>query len=84
MPVREPVPRIPLRTAHALEAENVSMITDITAVTVVSHGALRLTFADGVSAELDVLDRMRGAVFADAHTLERRSDARSSGTSVVP
>jgi hypothetical protein len=41
---------------------------DITAVTVVKHGVLRLTFADGLSAEIDVLDRMRGPVFADART----------------
>lgn len=43
---------------------------DITAATVVSHGVLRLTFADGVSAEVDVLDRMRGPVFAEARTHE--------------
>jgi len=41
---------------------------DITAVTVVRHGVLRLTFADGLSAELDVLARMRGPVFAQART----------------
>jgi hypothetical protein len=29
---------------------------------------LRLTFADGLSGEVDVLDRMRGPVFADART----------------
>jgi hypothetical protein len=43
---------------------------DITAATVVSHGVLRLTFADGLSAEIDVLDRMRGRVFAQARTHE--------------
>ena len=41
---------------------------DITAATVVEHGVLRLTFADGLTAELDVLDRMRGPVFAQALT----------------
>lgn len=41
---------------------------DITAVEVVSHGVLRLTFADGLSGEVDVLDRMRGPVFEDART----------------
>jgi Protein of unknown function (DUF2442) len=41
---------------------------DITAVTVVEHGVLRLTFADGVSAEVSVLERMRGPVFAEART----------------
>lgn len=41
---------------------------DISAVTVVQHGVLRLAFADGLSAELNVLDRMRGPVFAEART----------------
>ena len=41
---------------------------DITAVTVVEHGVLQLAFADGLSAELNVLDRMRGPVFAEART----------------
>jgi hypothetical protein len=41
---------------------------DITAVTVVEHGVLRLTFSDGLSADINVLDRMRGPVFADAVT----------------
>lgn len=43
---------------------------DITAVEVVRHGVLRLTFADGLSGEADVLDRMRGPVFEDARTPE--------------
>jgi Protein of unknown function (DUF2442) len=29
---------------------------------------LRLTFADGLTGEVDVLDRMRGPVFDDART----------------
>ena len=41
---------------------------DITSVAVVLHGVLRLTFTDGLSGELDVLDRMRGPVFAQART----------------
>jgi len=41
---------------------------DITAATVVEHGVLRLIFADGLSVELNVLDRMRGPVFAEART----------------
>jgi Protein of unknown function (DUF2442) len=41
---------------------------DITAVSVVRHGVLRLTFADGVSGQVDVLDRMRGRVFEEATT----------------
>ena len=46
----------------------IGLTPDITAATVVSHGVLRLTFADGVSAEVDVLDRMHGPVFAEART----------------
>jgi hypothetical protein len=41
---------------------------DITAAEVVRHGVLRLTFADGLSGEIDVLDRMRGPVFKEART----------------
>jgi hypothetical protein len=41
---------------------------DITAVSVVGHGVLRLMFADGLVGEVDVLDRMRGPVFAEART----------------
>jgi hypothetical protein len=41
---------------------------DITAASVVRHGVLRLTFADGLSGEVDVLGRMRGPVFEQART----------------
>ena len=41
---------------------------DITTAVVVRHGVLRLTFADGLSAEVDVLARMRGPVFDEART----------------
>ena len=41
---------------------------DITAVAVVRHGVLRLTFANGLEGEVEVLDRMRGPVFAHAVT----------------
>jgi hypothetical protein len=44
------------------------LILDITAAEVVQHGVLRLTLADGLSGEVDVLDRMRGPVFEDAGT----------------
>jgi hypothetical protein len=43
---------------------------DITAVTVVRHGVLRLVFADGLVGDVDVLDRMRGPVFAEARTAD--------------
>jgi hypothetical protein len=41
---------------------------DITAVVVVDHGVLRLTFADGLTGDVAVLERMRGPVFAEART----------------
>jgi hypothetical protein len=41
---------------------------DITDATVVSHGVLRLEFADGLTAVVDVLDRMRGPIFDKART----------------
>jgi hypothetical protein len=40
---------------------------DITRVAVVDHGVLRLSFADGISGDVAVLERMRGPVFAGAH-----------------
>ena len=43
---------------------------DITAVSVVRHGVLHLTFADGLSGEVDVLPRMWGPVFQQARTPE--------------
>jgi hypothetical protein len=43
---------------------------DITAVAVLRHGVLKLTFADGLTGEVEVLDRMRGPVFEEARTQE--------------
>jgi hypothetical protein len=43
---------------------------DITRVSVVRHGILRLSFADGLSGEVDVLGRMWGPVFEQARTPE--------------
>lgn len=43
---------------------------DITYVTVVGHGLLRLTFADGLRGDVDILDRMRGSVFEEARGVE--------------
>lgn len=48
----------------------IGLTPDITAVTVVDHGVLRVTFADGLSAEINVLDRMHGPVFARARPPE--------------
>jgi hypothetical protein len=41
---------------------------DITSATVIRHGLLQLTFADGLTGEIDVLARMRGPVFEHART----------------
>lgn len=46
----------------------IGLTPDITAVAVVRHGVLKLTFADGLSGEVEVLDRMRGPVFDKART----------------
>ena len=48
----------------------IGLTPDMTDVTVVDHGVLRLTFADGVSGEVDVLDRIRGPVFERARRTE--------------
>lgn len=41
---------------------------DITSAVAIGHGVLRLMFADGLSDDVDVLERMRGPVFAEART----------------
>jgi hypothetical protein len=46
----------------------IGITPDITAVSVVRHGVLRLTFADGLAGEVDVLGRMHGPVFDQART----------------
>lgn len=46
----------------------IGLTPDITSVTVVRRGVVRLTFTDGLTGELDVLDRMRGSVFVQART----------------
>jgi hypothetical protein len=48
----------------------IGLAPDITRATAVRHGVLALTFADGTTDELEVLDRMHGPVFAEARTLE--------------
>lgn len=48
----------------------IGLTPDITSVAALRHGVLRLTFADGLGGELDVLDRMRGPVFVHARTPE--------------
>jgi hypothetical protein len=48
---------------------------DITEAAVVRHGVLKLTFADGLVGEVDVLDRMWGPVFETARTREGFAEA---------
>jgi hypothetical protein len=43
---------------------------DMTDAVVLRHGVLRLTFGDGTSGEVAVLERMRGPVFKRARTAE--------------
>jgi len=60
---------------------------DVTDVVVVGHGVLRVTFADGTTGEVDVLNRMRGPVFGDARTPEGVAGAQvdaETGTVVWP
>ena len=65
----------------------IGLTPDLTAVTVVGHGVLRLTFADGLSGDVDVLERMRGPVFEIARMKEGFAQAsldRESGTVAWP
>lgn len=60
---------------------------DITDVSVLRHGRLRLTFADGREGDVDVLDRMWGPVFEEARTTEGFANVvvdAESGTVVWP
>jgi hypothetical protein len=65
----------------------IGLTPDITEVSVVRYGVLRLTFADGLVGEVDVLARMLGPVFEDARTpdgfVQVRVDSES-GTVVWP
>ena len=65
----------------------IGLTPDITEASVVRHGVLLLTFADGTTGEVDVLERMRGPVFAEATTPEgfaRMVLDRDTGTVVWP
>lgn len=60
---------------------------DITQAAVVRHGVLKLTFADGLSGEVDVLARMRGPVFERARSEEGFAEVAvdpETGTVVWP
>lgn len=59
----------------------------ITAVAVRRYGVLRLTFADGLVGEVDVLARMKGPVFETARTRDGFAEAsldEESGTVAWP
>ncbi|MDX6677100.1 MAG: hypothetical protein QOE31_1152 [Solirubrobacteraceae bacterium] len=65
----------------------IGLTPDIIEVTPVSHGVLRLLFADGVAGEVDVLARMQGPVFDLARTQAGFSAAQldvESGTVAWP
>jgi hypothetical protein len=65
----------------------IGLTPDIVEVAPVSHGVLRLVFADGRSGELDVLARMHGPVFDRARTRAGFSAAQldvESGTVAWP
>src|SRR5215204_4469363 len=46
----------------------IGLTPDITAATFVPHGVLPLAFAEGLTADVEVLDRMRGRVFDEVRT----------------
>jgi uncharacterized protein DUF2442 len=65
----------------------IGLTPDITEAAVVRHGVLRLAFADGLTGEVEVLDRMRGPVFDEARTPQgfaRVSVDRETGTVTWP
>jgi hypothetical protein len=65
----------------------IGLTPDITAVSVVRHGVLHLTFVDGLDGELEVLDRMHGPVFERARTPAGFAEVevdRETGTVVWP
>jgi len=65
----------------------IGLTPDIAAVVVVDHGVLHLTFADGLTGEVAVVERRRGPVFDEARTpagfAEATIDA-DTGTVVWP
>ena len=59
----------------------------ITAVSVAHHGVLDLTFADGLTGEVEVIQYMQGPVFTEARTQEGFAAVEvdpESGTVVWP
>jgi Protein of unknown function (DUF2442) len=65
----------------------IGLTPDITEAAVVRHGVLLLRFADGLTGEVEVLDRMHGPVFEQARTPEGFGEVKvdpESGTVVWP
>jgi hypothetical protein len=65
----------------------IGLTPDVTDVAVLRHGVLRVTFADGATGEVEVLDRMRGPVFDEARTpagFAKASVDAETGTVVWP
>jgi len=65
----------------------IGLTPDITEAAAIRHGVLRLRFADGLSGELEILDRMRGPVFDRARTPQGFAQVRvdpETGTVVWP
>jgi hypothetical protein len=59
----------------------------ITAVSVVRHGVLHLTFEDGLEGEVDLTDHLWGPVFERVRTIDGFREVkvdRESGTVVWP
>ncbi len=54
----------------------IGLTPDITNVAVPEYGRLRLTFADGLVGEVDVIDRMRGPIFERARTPDGFAEVR--------
>lgn len=60
---------------------------DITDVSVLRHGVVKLAFADGLEGEVEILPRMRGPVFERARTKNGFTEVTvdgESGTIVWP
>src|ERR671915_1507380 len=79
------------RAGETLQADRpapmIGLTPDITEATVIRHGVLGLRFADGLSGQVEVLDRMRGPVFDRARTPEGFAEVTvdpETGTVVWP
>jgi hypothetical protein len=65
----------------------IGLTPDITDAAVIRQGVLRLRFADGLSGEVEILDRMRGPVFDRARTPQGFAEVKvdpETGTVVWP